>query len=404
MAGIGFELRKFLKKDTYFGLMQAYSIAGLLSSGPWMLSIIGIILVSFLSIFNLQSMIEVRHFQVVIIYLISFSLIFSSILQLSFARFAADQLFFKKPQEIAPNFNGAMLFMIVLSGIVGGILVFLIFPKQSFILKNFINASFIILCVIWLATSLLAGIKAYKTIFWAFLIGYGLTVITSYSLRSWGVTGLLFGFLFGQSVLLVMMLYTIYFTYPSKQLIKFDCLNIKKIHVSLIFSSLFYNLGLWIDKYIFWFHHGTSQVIFGSLRASIIYDLPIFWAYLSIIPGMAVFLIGMETNFADYYKKFCDDAIGGKSYGEIERARNALVVYARQAIMSLIKTQMIVALLIFILSPIAFKVLKISPLYLYLLYILVIAAALNVVFWGLLNIFDYLDKRMHVLLLTFLFV
>ena len=45
MAGIGFELRKLLKKQTYGGLIQAYAFAGVISSGPWVLSIIGIMLI-----------------------------------------------------------------------------------------------------------------------------------------------------------------------------------------------------------------------------------------------------------------------------------------------------------------------------------------------------------------------
>ncbi|TAN73700.1 MAG: hypothetical protein EPN14_09695, partial [Gallionella sp.] len=40
MAGIGFELRKLLKKQSYSGLLQAYVYAGIISSGPWILSII----------------------------------------------------------------------------------------------------------------------------------------------------------------------------------------------------------------------------------------------------------------------------------------------------------------------------------------------------------------------------
>ena len=50
MAGIGFELRKLLQKESYFGLFQAYAYAGIISSGPWVLSIVGILFVGFLSI------------------------------------------------------------------------------------------------------------------------------------------------------------------------------------------------------------------------------------------------------------------------------------------------------------------------------------------------------------------
>ena len=45
MAGIGFELRKLLNKRSYTGLLQAYAYAGIISSGPWVLSIVGIMLI-----------------------------------------------------------------------------------------------------------------------------------------------------------------------------------------------------------------------------------------------------------------------------------------------------------------------------------------------------------------------
>ena len=49
MAGIGFELRKLLRKDSLLGLVQAYAYAGVIGSGPWVLSIVGMLLIGFLS-------------------------------------------------------------------------------------------------------------------------------------------------------------------------------------------------------------------------------------------------------------------------------------------------------------------------------------------------------------------
>jgi hypothetical protein len=49
MAGIGFELRKLLKRDSLLGVMQAYAYAGIISSGPWVLSIIGILIIGVMS-------------------------------------------------------------------------------------------------------------------------------------------------------------------------------------------------------------------------------------------------------------------------------------------------------------------------------------------------------------------
>ena len=39
MAGIGFELRRLLRKNTLLGLAQAYTYAGVIGSGPWIFSI-----------------------------------------------------------------------------------------------------------------------------------------------------------------------------------------------------------------------------------------------------------------------------------------------------------------------------------------------------------------------------
>lgn len=50
MAGIGFELRKMLKRDSLLGLLRAYTYAGIISSGPWILSIVGILLIGILTL------------------------------------------------------------------------------------------------------------------------------------------------------------------------------------------------------------------------------------------------------------------------------------------------------------------------------------------------------------------
>ena len=35
MAGIGFELRRILRKNTLIGILEAYAYAGIIGSGPW---------------------------------------------------------------------------------------------------------------------------------------------------------------------------------------------------------------------------------------------------------------------------------------------------------------------------------------------------------------------------------
>ena len=109
MAGIGFELRKLLRQDSYFALVRAYSYAGLISSGPWVLSIVGLVVIGILSNSIVAPSILVTQFQVSVTYLIAGSLILTGMVQLSFTRWVSDRLYEKKSDMIVPNFAGVLL-------------------------------------------------------------------------------------------------------------------------------------------------------------------------------------------------------------------------------------------------------------------------------------------------------
>ena len=89
MAGIGFELRKLMRRDSFWGLIRAYGYAGLISSGPWVLSILGVMGIGIFSINRVASL-AVRQFLVSVTYLMATSLILTGFLQLMFTRFIAD--------------------------------------------------------------------------------------------------------------------------------------------------------------------------------------------------------------------------------------------------------------------------------------------------------------------------
>ncbi len=404
MAGIGFALRKLLEKESYTSTLQAYGYAGVISSGPWVLSIIAILLLGFMTVSDVIPNFQVSQFQTSVTFLIATSLIFSGFLQHGFTRYISDQLFQSKFESVLPNFNGALLVITFSSGILAALFVVIFMPQQTLIFRLLILSGFVLLCNIWVATNLLSGLKSYKTILFVFFLGYGLALLLGYLFRYAGLDGLLLGFVIGQAVLLVGILIAIYQFYPSQRAISLHFMKSGQMFSSLIWAGFFYNLGLWVDKFLFWYNPSTGQSVIGPLHASIIYDLPIFLAYLSIIPGMAVFLVRMETDFVEYYDKFYNAVRDGGTLGEIQQMRNEMVTSARQGIFDIIKIQAIAVLVTFVLGPSLLNLLGISQLYLHLLSIDVVAVGLQVVFLGLLNVFFYLDKRRRALGLTALFV
>jgi uncharacterized membrane protein len=405
MAGIGFELRKLLEKDSYFGIFQAYVYAGIISSGPWVLSIVGILFVGFLSIGVVFPHVAIVQFQVSVTYLILTSLILTGFIQLGFTRYIADCLFKKLDKQVLPNFNGMLLIVTSISGVLGTLAIFFLFSGMSVTYRMLMLSGFVILCAIWVATIFLSGMKQYKEIVILFAIGYSVTVMGALLLRSRGMEGLLLGFVIGHFVLLFGMITLTLRTFPMEEVtISFDFLRTGAMYTSLVWAGFIYNLAVWADKLIFWFYPDTSQNIIGLLRASLIYDFPIFLAYLAIIPGMAVFLVRIETDFVEYYEKFYDAVRGGGSLDHIETMRDNMLFTVRQGLYEIMKIQAIAVLLVFVLGEKLLGWLGISTLYLPLLDVDVVAAGLQVVLLGVLNVFFYLDKRRIVLFLCLLFL
>ena len=401
MAGIGFELRKLLKKQTYSGLLQAYAFAGIISSGPWVLSIIGIMLIGLFSMGVVFPKVAVAQFQVTVTYMFLISLILTGLVQLSFTRFVADRVYAKDEAAILPNFNGLILLAISVSLLLGLPCVALFFPEQTVLYRLLFVMGLGVMSAIWIATVFLTGMKHYRAIVLIFFLGYASTLVLALIFRYViGMEGLLLGFVLGHYLLLMGMVWLIYRTYRSDRFIAFDIWKPGAMFTSLMAAGFLFNLGAWVDKLMFWYYPSTGQAVIGPLHSSVIYDFPIFLSYLSVIPGMAIFLVRIETDFVEYYIKFYDAVRQGATLDYIERMRNHMVYHVQRGLFDIAKIQAMAVLVTFALGGALLEWLGISTLYLPLLYVDVVGAALQVVLLGILNILFYLDQRRAVLVLT----
>ncbi len=397
MAGIGFEIRKIMNRDSYFALVRAYAYAGLISSGPWILSILGLVAIGLMSV-NVDSPDQqITQFQVSVTYLIMSSLILTGSLQLSFTRWVSDQLFGRKSLNIVPNFSGVILVTNVVAGTLATMLVFASFQGESVIYRTLMVAGFVTMCDVWIATIFMSGLKFYKTIVLLFGGGYTVSVLLALILRGSGLEGLLAGYIIGQLFMLMGMIFIILRSFPSERLIAFDCFKPGAMFPTLMATGVLFNFAVWADKIIFWIAPDTGHAVIGPLRASVIYDMPVFMAYLGIIPGMAVFLVRFETDFVEWYDKFYEAVRAGGSLEEIARMRDEMVYAVRQGLFDIIKMQTLSVLLLIVFAPTLFEKLSISALYLPLFYVDAVAASLQVALLAVMNVFFYLDKRRDVL-------
>ena len=399
MAGIGFELRKYLDEDSFSGTLKAYGFAGLISAGPWVLSILGVMLIGIVALSQKIGGQEVEQFTTSVTWIMGSSLILSGLLQLVFTRFIADRLFEGRDHLINPNLFGALLLTTLVSGLLGLVILITMF-NESFSYEFLMLSNFVTLNNVWIVVIFVAGLKKFKLILYSFAAGYATTVCLSILLIPYGISGLLGGLLAGHAVLLFTMLAVVIPEAPVVNTVRADFLRRRQIFPVLIFVGLFYNLGIWIDKLMFWTFPGTSEAVIGPLRASLIYDLPIFLAYLSIIPGMAVFLLRIETDFAEAYDGFFNAVRGNASLQEIETLGNEMILAVREGIFQIIRVQGITVLVLYMLGPKIIAWLGISDKFIHLYYIDLVGVAAQVLMLAVLNVLFYLDRLSDAFWLT----
>jgi uncharacterized membrane protein len=401
VAGIGFELREMLRRQSFGAVLRAYGYGGLVSSGPWVLSILSVMGIGILAL-GIVSEAAIRTFLVSVTYLMACSLITSGCLQFMFTRFVADRLFERRPEAIGDNILGALTLTLLVTGSLASVLVFAFFAG-SLAYKVLMIAGFVLLCESWIVVVLLSGLKRYRAVLVAFVAGLAVSAIGAIAALPYGTEGLLAGYLVGQSVLFFSLLSLVLHNFPPRGRVAFDFLDRRKAFYGLLATGLLYNAGIWADKFVFWFNPATSESVSFPLRSSLLYDTPIFLAYLSIVPGMAVFFVRAETDFAEAYEAFYQCVRVGGTLHHIRRLKEEMIQAVRQGIHEIFDVQGLTILIMILAGPHLLRLLKMPQLYLNLFYVHLVGTGAQVLLLAVLNVLFYLDKRREVMFLTGLF-
>jgi uncharacterized membrane protein len=383
----------------------------MVGSGPWIISIGSMLFIGILSQVTGRGADAVTPFLATVTYLMAFSLTLSGLLQLLFVRFVADRLFEKREDAIAPNLLGAMLVTTVASGCVGTAVVgatnwdsTVPGSPDHVAFRVLIVAAFVTLCNVWMLSGLLSGVKAYRNVVVVFAIGYGITVTLAPVLGARAhLAGYVAGFFVGHAAMLFAMLVLVLRRYPSDRFIAFEFLRKKTIHPDLAVTGALLNGAVWVDKFVFWMNPVTSEPLIGPIRHSVVYDVPIFVAYLSVIPGMAVFFVRIETDFAEQYERYYAAVRQGETLAELRRLRGALAEAARSGIDDIFRIQGLTVVVLLLIGERVLALFRIPGFYSYLFNIDVAGVGFQVLLLATLTILFYLDCRKLALWLAALF-
>lgn len=392
MAGIGFELNKILAKRSYTSLFKAYAYAGLIGSGPWIIAVLSLgVLGMVLS--SLGRTDEIRLFFVTISVVYAFSLVFTGPIQLVYTRYAADLEFTNQHSKIFPSFIFTLSWQALLFSVIAlGFFLFLVPAPLLFQLSAALLL--VVVASIWLCGVLLAGLKHYRSVLIGFSVGFLASIAAAYWLAvPLGVSGAMLGFTIGHLCMFIFLLGTIFFELGSFDIAGFEFLSAYRKYWDLALGGFFYNLGIWIDKFLFWWTDIGSEQIAGVLYASPVFDKVVYFSFITVIPGMTVFLLKLETEFAQKNQNFFQHVLKKGTLNQIHELKNEMVEALRSGFLLLLKVQGLFTILLILSTDRLLELLNLTSVQAGVFQIVLLGVFLLVVFLALLTILYYLDKR-----------
>ena len=402
MAGIGFRLRKMLDQESYLATIQAYLYAALISSGPWLITILVLGILGILQSRASYPFDQIILFRLTIIYVYAFSLIVVGIVQMPLTRYLADLLFAKDIQMYLPTYIAALIAVGVVQTLIGVPAVFL-FTDWSLAFALHALILYLAVSFTWIAMIFVSTVKDFFSISLAFVAGGVVSIAGGYYLsETRGAEGYMVGYTAGQVLIFLVLTLRLAVEFRSRLSISFDFLRYLKLYPTLTLIGFLYNLAIWIDKFVFWFSP-VGEHVDAFLYSCNLYDVPMYLAYLTIVPAMSLFLIRIETSFYQHYKNFYGAIVGKRSWGAIRNQKQAMVDSIKLSIVRLLKIQGSISLLAILAVPYVLDLLRLNWLLLNILRIGILGAFLHALLLVLCVVLLYFEFRLETLVLTAMF-
>lgn len=394
MAGIGFRMQKLLRSGDYRMLAVAYGYAAVISSGPWMLSMLGLMAIGALTSMSSTAADVVRAgdvFRVVVIYCYAGSLMLGGFLHLAVSRYISDLLYSGDFESIFPCYLRAAA---VTLGC-GFVLSALWFAGSGLGFADAVGgvALFQGLSLVWLGMIYLSAAKGYETIVWGFLVAHAGGVVAAWlGYRSFGLSGMLWGYALGQVGLGGWLAMRVGREFPSFAPESNDLFQSIQKRWELALVGFLFNLGVWIDKLVVW-NSAFGLNITGWYNCSPAYDTSLFFAYLSTVPAMALFLIRVETSFYRSYTVYFTAVTCGGDMAAIMEGKRRIKESLSLSASRLVKLQGGITLCLIIIAPELVNILGMKVDSIPLMRLAFLAAFLQVLLLFLFIFFLYFDWR-----------
>ncbi|MBM6899164.1 exopolysaccharide Pel transporter PelG [Gemmiger formicilis] len=344
MAGIGFELKKVFRDDSVFAVLRGYSLAAVVTEGPMMLMIVLLVALQRLMM-GFGTPYRVREqFLFFMTYAMVFSLLLADTVLLFLDRFISDCIYRRRLQDVMPALYGVAFFLLLLGAPAAG--AYLCTLPVGWNVQLAAGLLFCVLLVLWVQMACLSAVKRYEYLLLGFLAGTATALVLAWVFLRLGVAPLsaaLWGTALGFLVLLFLYMGQLLACYPSggwNLVVFFPALQ---RYAGLLLTGLLLGVGLYGHNFVFWASAYRGQVFPTGVYCAR-YDVPAFFATLTILPMLVQFVVKLETRFAVRHRAYFDAILYGGRLEDIRAAKQEMEAVLYAELSHMMQMQLIVAI------------------------------------------------------------
>lgn len=405
MAGIGFKLQKLLLEEIYLSAFKGFFYALVITSGPWLIMIISLAILSIYFSYILNPK-DHLLFNLLLVHISVLTVITTGTFQLYFTRIFSDNVYSKKRDEL-PNviITNLIVTMAVLMILVTPFIYSeTLFPQYvTFAVKMLSFCLLFALNIIWVLMNYVSASDVFIIFVSHYIIGSMITIVLGGLLGYFSeFSGFFFGFFIGQAYIASVLFYLTIkvFGLPSK-------LYISAIHGYsnyriLIVSGFFMYMGMWIDKFIYWYGP-SGQHLTPVLYYHPVYNEIFFAAFLLMTPVMAIFFIAVETTFYKSYYTYHEKHVYTETLEQLIKSSYAVKNTVKKSLMYIIRIQGLIVILGILFSKNILTLLNMPPNQYILFNVILIGVFFHMLILITCILLFYLDLKIETMIIYVLF-
>ena len=397
MAGVAFALRDLVNRDDVVSVVRGYLLAGFVSTGPWIFTILALALTRSLVLPVMDSQ-GIALFHVILVYNFAFSLVFTAPIVLITTRFVADCVYKQTLADI-PGVMMKALLLVIVSGVAISGFFYGVAADLSTDVRIAAVLNYCLVAMTWVVGIFLSVLRGYVIYALAFCAGMLVAAIGAWVLGPiYGTAGLLYGFNAGLVLIVFSVLGRTLAEYPYPLRWQPNYWLYFRRYPGLALYGLLAAAATWADKWVMWWAPEAQQTA-SIMRFFNEYDHALFLVYLTIIPGLTYILVALETGLEERIRRYYHEANGHSTYATLQHHQHGIQVFLAEKLRTMMIMQGTVSAVAVLLAPTIVPWVGGSYTQVAIFQLGVLAAFFHVLVLFLAAVLTYLDLRRTNLLL-----